>query len=514
MIKIKEKSINWSLNYLLKESDSDLFPIPFEFQILKKDKNSLSKYLAKFQLTDYLWNRPRAFLIPKDELSFRNICQLDPIDSIYYTAIVKEISSMIEKGRVPNTDQKVFSHRVNSKKKNELYEKGDSWQNFWRTSEERAKKYKFILITDLVDFYNQIYHHAIENSLAECGIDKSYIKALINLFKKNSNEVSRGIPVGPHASHLIAEASLISLDEYLIQSGYDFCRYVDDIHVFCESYDDALIAVSALANYLDHHQKLILNRHKTRIVPSDQFLEISSNALSDNPINEIEEKLLSIINSKQKDPYEIIEFEDLSGKELGEFSKENVETVFKGYIESDSPDYPGLRWFLRKLAQVGIPEGIEYIILNIRKFYPVIREVGLYLNSSQKKYSGELAGLGGRLIETLNNQLVKKNEYLQIIILNLFFNIKKLNHTSSLFRNYESFGSNAQRKIILIAADTDQAAWLKSLKQKYSTMNIWLKRAFIYACKVLPEDERRHYLKSVKKDSIDELQKQIINEIM
>jgi hypothetical protein len=42
-----------------------------------------------------------------------------------------------------------------------------------------AGKYPYIVKTDIVDFYNQIYHHTLENQIDECGIDDEYKNAII-----------------------------------------------------------------------------------------------------------------------------------------------------------------------------------------------------------------------------------------------------------------------------------------------------------------------------------------------
>ncbi len=124
---------------------------------------------------------------------------------------------------------------------------------------------------DITDFYNQIYHHTVENQLIDSGVSNSYKKALVSLLETASDGVSRGLPTGPHGSNLLAEIVLIPLDNFLVLNGLSFCRYVDDIHIFCESHADAQNAIFQVADFLDKTQKLSLNKQKTSILNGSDF---------------------------------------------------------------------------------------------------------------------------------------------------------------------------------------------------------------------------------------------------
>lgn len=49
---------------------------------------------------------------------------------------------------------------------------------------------------------------------------------------------SKGIPVGPTASIVMAEAVLNDVDHMIHDRGFEHCRYVDDIRVFAHSADE------------------------------------------------------------------------------------------------------------------------------------------------------------------------------------------------------------------------------------------------------------------------------------
>ena len=133
----------------------------------------------------------------------------------------------------------VFSYRFAPQPDGTLYAKNDSWKAFWTANLSKAQNYSYIACLDISDFYNQIYHHTIENMLIDVGFPNEIKKSIMKLLENITQKMSRGIPVGPHAAHILAEMSLIPIDDSLTMRGIDYCRYADDIIVFATSEVDA-----------------------------------------------------------------------------------------------------------------------------------------------------------------------------------------------------------------------------------------------------------------------------------
>jgi hypothetical protein len=83
-MKLKETSLSWALKHVCKEGDTDLFPQPFEFDIIKKYWPTVLKAV---QINEHRWHGPRRLIVPKSEYGFRTVCQLDPQDSILFAAL-------------------------------------------------------------------------------------------------------------------------------------------------------------------------------------------------------------------------------------------------------------------------------------------------------------------------------------------------------------------------------------------------------------------------------------------
>jgi hypothetical protein len=85
-------------------------------------------------------------------------------------------------------------------------------------------------------------------------------------------------------------------------------------------------------------------------------------------------------------------------------------------------------------------------------------------------------------------------------LLSLFVKNVKLNNINQLIALYNNASPSIRREIILSAYRANAMDWLRELKESYSGFDIWLKQAFIIACKGLPEDEKRFFLDHAVED--------------
>jgi len=511
-MKLNQSSISWAMKHLFKESDTDLFPKPLEIKVINDMHDKVLDKLKDVDLGNYKWKAARRFVIPKAEFSYRIVTQLDPIDSILFSAIVYEYGKFIESRRQPIN--KVFSYRFSPSSDGTLYSNQTAWSDFWQTCLQKSKSFKYIVYLDIADFYNQIYHHVIENQLISCGLPNQIIRSVINLLGSVTQTVSRGIPIGPHASHLIAEMSLIPIDESLVLRKIEFCRYADDIVIFCDSEMEAKINIYTIAEILDKQQRLILQRQKTKIYTAEEFQRICDQMLKDNPINKLEEKMIKVIlKHSSGDPYKHISMSNLTIEEKEMFTKEKIEALILEYLKEFEPNYPRLRWFYRRLTQIGTTHAIEFSIKNMEKLIPAISDVCHYLISAAGNYDKDWKIFGDDVLRLLDNDLIKSNEFFQITLLNLFVNNTKLNHFNKLIEMYRSSSENLRRKIILAAYSMNAESWVRELKEDYPKFDIWNKRAMLIASSLLPAEERKHFLQHIKSSlSSDDILESILIE--
>jgi len=501
-MEINSDSLRWAINHLITLSDSDLFPRPIELDVVYELGEDTITFLSNLDLAQVTPGAPRRFIVPKDNLSYRVATQLDPLDSIFLAAIIYKYGELLEKKRRPKDEDRVFSYRFSPDHSGHFYSSAFSWNLFWNKCLERSKNYKYAVVLDISDFYNQIYHHSLENQLINCGLPNQVLKWIMNLLKSVTAGVSRGIPIGPHPVHLLAEISINPVDNSLVSRGIEFCRYVDDLIIFCNSEIGARKIVFQVADILDKQQRLVLQNQKTKIFERDKFRKYCSEMIEDRPINDLEVNILNIIKKYSGDnPYQTIYLSDISEDDLKQFNETSINKILSDYLNQEKPDYTRLRWFIRRLSQVGHPSGIKYCIDHFDRLTPAISEICQYFVSVSNFSNIEWPGVGDRLIQLLGNEIIWSNDYFQMSIYSLFNRKIELNHLDKLLRSYRSVSLLLQREIIIAAYKNGASDWIRELKEHFPGMDIWSKRAFLIACSILPKEERKFFINKISHDN-------------
>ena len=142
--------------------------------------------------------------------------------------------------RIPIQRRRVFSYRANAEP-NRFYAPEPTSEILWRRQEPKADRdgTKIVAVADIADFYSRIYQHRLENVIeasARSPRGEDVARVLVRKFlSKISGNNSYGIPIGPFASRVLAEAVLIDVDAALLSDGADFIRWVDDYTIFCKN---------------------------------------------------------------------------------------------------------------------------------------------------------------------------------------------------------------------------------------------------------------------------------------
>ena len=90
---LSDAALDWSLKHAIAWGDTDIFPPVFEFEAISDDWNNVK---ASIQGADILkWKvRPyRRCLVPKHRFGFRISTQLDPLDFLVFTALIRDRKS-------------------------------------------------------------------------------------------------------------------------------------------------------------------------------------------------------------------------------------------------------------------------------------------------------------------------------------------------------------------------------------------------------------------------------------
>ncbi len=278
-----------------------------------------------------------------------------------------------------------------------------------------------------------------------------------------------------------------------------FCRYADDYTIFCNSESEAYKILILLSEKLSNDQ-LGLQKNKTKIMSSDEFRDIH-HFLDPKPAedknSEDEQKLLNI--SIRFDPYsptaeedyetlkEAIREIDIISILSKEVNKTRIDqTVTKQAINS-----------IKVLSRLNQVRAIKILLdqNNLITLAPVFTTI---IRSVRSIYE-DLKDEGKILVDKSLLELFKNESYLTKIEINLNYlvqilSIRHSQEKEKLFvKLYETETNHfLKRQIIVAMANWNCHYWLVDIKNQFTTMTTWERRAFIYASFVLG-DEGKHW---------------------
>src|SRR5690606_14557898 len=114
-----------------------------------------------------------------------------------------------------------------------------------------------------------------------------------------------------------------------------------------------------------------------------------------------------------------------------------------------------------RLSQIGIPHAIDFSLENFDKLIPAINDVCLYINSCAENYTSDWKEVGEYIIQLLDDEIVKSNEFYSLTLLNLFVYNASLNHFADLIKRYSGSSENVKRKILLSSLNFESEGWLR-----------------------------------------------------
>lgn len=527
----KDKAINLAIDNVIKEGLTDIFDRPFEVDFLnelgirKEVFNEVLTSLKDYDLSNLKINPLEYVLMPKNEMfDFRRCALIQPLDTIKYTSLVLIIADEIEKKRVMKRRKKVFSYRFKPEN-GYLFDKKYNFTSFRSYVSEKTKqdKVKVLVECDISNFYDRLNLHRLESILRSIeGIDDKVIKLLNELLIFWSNRDSYGLPVGCNASRILAEASLIEVDNFLLSKDVEFTRFVDDYRLFAPNARIANRWLSLLIKKLNE-EGLFLNTKKT------VFKDVSNNKKG---VLCNDEKLKSELNNKNivsnKDELEIQQsmrvmssysgtiprkFREATEKEIDEIKTSvNIEKLFltvEGAIIINPADFKLLIKSIIYLERYEYLEKVPDLLEKAPQFIPYFIDVLI-------KYEEKIPDEMGKSIKEKFSKWFEENElpeYILIYIARLLGN-KKYQNIDILFNSFINLKRNAGSYIGRVLLEELQGNLERGrvieIKGYYLRFNMWEKRQITNIINSsLFEDEKRPWLKNVEINSNDIFEKGI-----
>lgn len=248
---------------------------------LDKNCEQLSQHIIGGRFTA---QRGFKFYVPKSSKTMRTKGVLFIEDAIVYQAIANVIAAQtFEKlnqyspfvfGSVLNEEVKYGVDILNEEKPNFFFFK--FWQGLHQKYADsiiqaiEIDKVKYKFETDITGFFDSIPHYNLLLKLSvEFGVEDEILDLLgecLNIWSgtKEGPTPGVGIPQGPPPSFLLANLLLHGLDQKIVEQGFRYYRYMDDISIYSYEEDELLDALLIIDKYTKSNA-LSINAKKTSI---------------------------------------------------------------------------------------------------------------------------------------------------------------------------------------------------------------------------------------------------------
>lgn len=503
MLLLQNDSLDWALAHVQRFGDTDVFPVPFEYAAIEHDWENVKANLAGVDVLQWTTRPQRILLSPKARNGFRVITQLDPLDFIFFSSLVREIATDLEARRVAVAEARVFSYRARPLQDGQLFSPDIGYRQFLEACTRKLNSdatIQFVATTDISDFYARIYHHRLENALNTATTRTNHVRAIMRFLSGWNGTETFGIPIGSAPSRLLAETTLADVDEALLAAGIDFVRFNDDYRIFGDTHGRVYQAIAFLAETLYRNHGLNLQQQKTEIYTTTQFRAQFLVTPLDRELNSLHTRFEEL--SAQlglNDWYEPIEYDDLEDEQKEAIDSLNLAQLFQEELGEDEPESSILRFALRRLSQLGDAALVDDIFDNLEKLHPVLPDICRYVRSLRYLDAAGRSALGARMLGLLNGSVVSELPYHRMWILDLFVYSREWDNEARFFALYGVEADPAcRRNLILAMGRAHQAHWFQSQWRTLFDQPHWPRRALLAGASCMSADARRHWYRSVE----------------
>lgn len=511
MGRVTNESLEFAKKHLNRYYISDFFPDPIELEAVWSQWEFVKARLLMIDITEgYETHALTALPWRKHRGGYRIVHQLEATDCLIYVALAYLAANRIEQSRKPIESGIACAYRIQIDE-GSYFSRGNGFETYRDRSKALAGQYQFVLLSDIVDFYNQIYLHRLQNSIASAANASAELATDIERFLSKLNQRnSQGVPVGPAPSIVFSEATLTDVDNFLEDLGVEHTRYVDDFRIYGDNVQHLEKIQRELTLYLHKVHRLTLSSEKTRILATESFVAtelenhyelekaelFSSFESGGDYVPAIGETLEAAIEDKNATDDDYAQVPASVADKALEFAlhKAKVIEAFTGLCDRSNLDLGLARVLLRQGRFLKLPELVDLCFDHFELLRPVLNSVAFYLVDVTEKYGKD--AMGAKLQTwVINTSQLSDLERIWIEWAILKQNLFEISPALKQFINKsQNISSQAQ-----MAFKERNVAWVRKYKDEVFALSPQSLRAVIYASRVLPDDERKPWLKQLKR---------------
>lgn len=274
---------------------------PFEVEIMDHNLPEWIKSLEN-NLISYSPSRSDIVNIPKKGFHLRPGTILSPEDATVFQALLLSEIHKIRQSLLWSAQKQRFSYILKADQSGTdwFVKEYKGWTNFREKSLSYIEQgYNFVVFADISAFFENISISRLISDLNALGVSDNIRSTLSKCLNRWAEPRQRGIPQGYRCSFILAEVYLNTIDKRLKNNGFKFCRYVDDIRIFCKSNNDAISAL--------HFLTILLREKELNLQTAKSFIKSGDKAR--NRIDTITHIIKDVQNNLKKELSDIFDHE-------------------------------------------------------------------------------------------------------------------------------------------------------------------------------------------------------------
>jgi hypothetical protein len=496
-VALEEAALKRAIVHLYTLGDTDIFPTPFEFSFYAQCQDDVIQTLSQLDAGSHTPTSAFECLSPKGNLSFRIAHQLYPVDTLLYTAAVIQIAPLLEALKLP-ADTGPFAYRfIDEEDEARLFSRSSNFHDWLLHLKSLMQKpdafsdVRYVLETDISDFYARIYFHRLEHVLDDCNCTNQVRKIIEKIIKDTRARQSHGLPVGSSASRILAEALLVDTDRMLQGRSLAYSRYVDDFRIVVSHQSEVHSLLCNLAEHLMLTEGLSLNASKTRSYTDEQGIENINEKLSDVFTDEELEKLNLYIAAVYDD-------EDVSVEDVEDVDPANLVSKLRDALDTKRIDYTAIKVILKVLRAVKIDAPIDFVDKFVELLYHTPRDFCLLVGGLAQRNPETAEPIAERLISAIQSAPFRDMALSRIWVGHLF--VTQALPISEARRIVLDTKNNEieQRQDLLLRGLLGDRAFFRAQKTKFDAANEWCKPALMLGASCLATSEYQTWLETIK----------------
>lgn len=493
---LQKAAVDRALLHLTTLGDTDIFPAPFEFVFFADKGEEIAQRVTELDASQYSPKSCIEVLSPKRELAYRIAHQLYPADTLLYTSAVIQIGASIEAMRLP-VEEGPFSYRfIDDPAEPRLFAETSAFHDWLlRVKEVCAsgnpfEDVRYVIETDISDFYSRIYFHRLEHVLDDCQAPNAVRKVIEGIIKFSRAKQSYGLPVGTSASRLLAEGLLNDTDRMVADRSSGYTRYVDDFRIVVDHQSAVHSTLCKLAEHLMLTEGLSLNSSKTRTYTSDQAVQQVDRKLSD-VFND--DELVSLSRYIKQ----VYEDEEVSVEEIEDVEPEQLGAKLVEVINRDYVDYAAVRVILKALRAVEYPAPISLLESTSGLLYYVPRDFCILMGAFAQRTPDVAPSIAEKLVELLQTQPYSDMALSRVWVAHLF--VTQALPISRLLLDRLGLNETTleKRQRLLLLGLLKDRAYFRERKTRFDEASDWEKSALMLGASCLARGEYTTWLGTV-----------------